>query len=251
LVQYCQNGCNGNTCATINTINNNNNCYYVNGIYTCGNNYNSNTYLTVQVRDLTTGTTSFSNYINANPGDMLLFLVTIQPSNSVGGSIYLRDMLPPSLIYQDNLVVSGTTNYTGDPINGLQLNNINGSQTITVSYEAQVAAGQNYGVTTTSDNVTVSGPNGTQNGSATININRGGQVLGAATYVSTGLTNYFWTDSFFLPLLIALLGAWMLRMGMFAGVEKWFDSKKKNASAYKAEKELQQRILSIQKSEQA
>ena len=75
------------------------------------------------------------------------------------------------------------------------------------------------------------------------------QVLGASS-VSTGLTNYFWVDSFILPLLIALLGIWMLKSGIFFGIEKWISDKKKNRNSFKAEKELKQRILSIRKSEQ-
>ena len=74
------------------------------------------------------------------------------------------------------------------------------------------------------------------------------QVLGAS-YVSTGLTNNFWADSFFLPLMLALLGLWMYKSGMFISIEKWISGKKRNSRAFKAEKELTQRILEIRKFE--
>ena len=73
-----------------------------------------------------------------------------------------------------------------------------------------------------------------------------GQVLGAST-VSTGLTNNFWVDSFFLPLLITIIGVWMLRSGIFFGVEKWIDGKKKQHRGYKSEKELDSRIARIRR----
>jgi hypothetical protein len=75
------------------------------------------------------------------------------------------------------------------------------------------------------------------------------QVLGAST-ISTGLTNNFWMDSFILPLILALIGIWMLRAGMFFGLEKWFDKRKQNHKNFKSEKELQQRILTIKRNEQ-
>ena len=73
-----------------------------------------------------------------------------------------------------------------------------------------------------------------------------GQVLGAST-VSTGLTNNLWVDSFFLPLLITIICIWMLRSGIFFGVEKWIDGKKKKHRGYKSEKELNSRIERIRR----
>jgi hypothetical protein len=39
----------------------------------------------------------------------------------------------------------------------------------------------------------------------------------------------------------------MWRSGIFFGIEKWLDGKKKNRRGYKAEKELSKRIANIQK----
>jgi hypothetical protein len=73
-------------------------------------------------------------------------------------------------------------------------------------------------------------------------------VLGATT-ISTGLTNNLLTDSFLLPLLIALAGIWMFKAGMFINLEKWLDNKRKQRNGRKAAKELQTRIEQIQKAE--
>lgn len=182
-----------------------------------------------------------------------MFLVTLQLTGSNQGvnNVYVHDTLPANLLYQNQMIVSGNSNYSGDITSGLNLNNLSSGQTITISYQTQIAGAQNfsYGTTTLTNNVSVtsSSISGNQNASASVIVNRA-QVLGASS-VSTGLTNNFWADSFFLPLLIALAGLWMAKSGMFLGVEKWFVNKNKNLKANKAERELNRRILSIQRLE--
>jgi hypothetical protein len=137
-------------------------------------------------------------------------------------------------------------NYSGDIISGINLNTILSGQTVTITYQVQVAGVANfaYGTTTLTNNVSVtssSGYNPTSN--ASVIITRGA-VLGAST-VSTGLTNNFWVDSFLLPLLITLIILWMWKAGMFFGIEKWLDNKKKVRRSFKAEKELAKRIKQI------
>ena len=75
-------------------------------------------------------------------------------------------------------------------------------------------------------------------------------VYGASS-ISTGLTNNFWVDSFFLPLMLSLLGIWMWKSGMFLGLEKWLGNQKKKSKFYGAQKELNARIAKIQKTETA
>ena len=82
----------------------------------------------------------------------------------------------------------------------------------------------------------------TANANALVGVN-------SATTVSTGLTNNFLTDSFFLPLLIAIIGVWMYRSGLFAGVIGWFDGKKSKQQDYLAQKTLQGKIVEIQRKE--
>src|SRR3989344_5893935 len=74
------------------------------------------------------------------------------------------------------------------------------------------------------------------------------QVLGATT-VSTGLTNNLFMDSFFLPLMLALLGIWMIKSGYFSFVEKWMRDRKRAAVSYSSNNELETRILSIRREE--
>jgi hypothetical protein len=65
-------------------------------------------------------------------------------------------------------------------------------------------------------------------------------VLGAATVISTGLTNNPLFDSFFIPLVLALIGLWMYKQGMFTNVTRWLDKTKANATNAKLERKINQ-----------
>jgi uncharacterized repeat protein (TIGR01451 family) len=219
----------------------------------CGQTYtNASLTMTKTVRDLTTGT-SFSSSTYANPSDMLMYMITLQAGgNQDVQNVVIRDTLPNNIIYNNHLVVARNNNsynnYSGDIVYGLNLNTISSGQTVTVTYQAQVASAANFqfGTTTLNNLVSATASNASVPTATASAIITKSTVLGAST-VSTGLTNNFWVDSFFLPLLIALIGIWMLRAGVFFGVEKWFDDRKKTRRGYKAEKELSSRIETIKK----
>jgi len=182
-----------------------------------------------------------------------MFMITLQATgNQDVQNVYVRDTLPANLIYNNQLVVAGSNNYnnySGNITSGINLNTISAGQTVTITYQAQVASAANFsfGTTTLTNSVyvTSSASGYTPTANASVIVTRSG-VLGAST-ISTGLTNNFWVDSFLLPLAITLLAIWMWRSGLFFGVEKWLGSKKKARQGYLSEKELSSRIASIQK----
>ncbi|MEI7424503.1 MAG: hypothetical protein WCK10_00025 [Candidatus Staskawiczbacteria bacterium] len=204
------------------------------------------------VRNLT-NSAGFSTSTYASPLNMLMFMITVQnTSNQNANNVVVRDALPSNLIYNNQLVVArsnnANNNYSGDLSYGINLNTLSAGQTVTITYQAQVASATNFSFGTTTLNnsayITSSNSNG-GNATASVVVTKAG-VLGAST-ISTGLTNNFWVDSFFLPLLLTLIGIWMWKSGMFFGIEKWLNSKKKTIRGYKAEKELSDRIAKIQK----
>jgi len=83
------------------------------------------------------------------------------------------------------------------------------------TYHFRAAAQGSYG-TIYGQDMTFTTSNGTSTNVVYVpvitNYTGGGQVLGAST-VSTGLTNNFLTDSFFLPLLVIVLGLWFYFSG--------------------------------------
>ena len=244
--QYCATGCYNNLCQ--NNYNNN------------GLNNNSALTAVKTVKNLTSGT-SFANSINASPSDMLLFMITLKATGQDVQNVLVKDTLPANLIYSNQLVVAcagngnnsncsnNIYNYSGIITSGINLNTIYAGQTVTITYQAQLAAAANfaYGNTTLSNYViiTSSSTGYTSTNNASIIVTKS-TVLGATT-VSTGLTNNFWVDSFLLPMIIALIGTWMWRAGIFLGIEKWMDSKRKVRRGYKAKIELNNRIAKIRK----
>jgi len=218
-------------------------------------------------RNLTSGNSNWSNTAYANPSDMLMFMITIQANgNQDVNNVFVRDSFPANLIYKNQLVVACTSNnsnsgncnsnnynYSGDIISGINLNTIYAGQTVTITYQAQVASLQNfsYGTTTLNNSVTVSSSGSGNNpvSNASISVTRSA-VYGAST-IATGLTDNLFVDSFVLPLMAALAGIWMFRSGMFVGVEKWAYSRKKTHREYRAQKTLNARISQIREAERA
>ncbi len=201
--------------------------------------------LLVTVRNLSSGNLNWSNSVNASPSDVVQFSVVIASSSAQNiTNLSVKDTLPTNLIYNNNLTLDGIPN-SGNIISTMYIDNISPGQTRTITYQAQVAPVQNFsfGTTTLSDSVVVGDP---ITGSASVIVTRGG-VLGASA-VSTGLTNNFLVDSFFLPLIIALLGIWLYRSGMF-GIVDWFDSKKLKHKDRIGQRQLQSRIAQIRKRE--
>jgi len=214
------------------------------------------------VKNLTTGS-GFATSTTANPGDTLLFMITLQANNNQDvQNVLVRDSLPANLIYNNQLVVACTSNgsyngncngnnynYGGSITSGISLNTVYANQMVTITYQTQVAQAGNfsYGTTTLNNNVYVTSSNSGYNptSSATVFVTRAG-VLGAS-YISTGLTNNFWVDSFFLPLMLTLLGLWMWKSGMFFGIERWLDNKNKQRRGYKSDQELAKRIAELQR----
>lgn len=243
-------------------------------VFTAGGNNGNSLTINKTVRNLTSGNSNWSSTAYASPSDTLMFMITLQASGQDVQNVFVRDLLPQNLIYKNQLVVACTNNnnynynnynnynncstgnynnYSGDIMSGINIGTIYAGQTMTITYQAQVAPIQNfaYGTSTLNNSVSVTSSNSGYNptSNASIIVTRTA-VYGAST-VSTGLTNNFWVDSFFLPLLLTLIGIWIWRSGIFFGAEKWIDSKKKIRKGYKSEKELANRIAMIRKTEKA
>lgn len=180
-------------------------------------NYNSigngNLVMTKWVRNLSSGSINWSTSVSAAPSDILQFSLTVQAQNNQPVSnVTVQDILPANLIYNSNLIIDGIAAY-GNIGQGINIGQISAGQTRTIIYQAQVAGPANfpYGQSTMVNSATASSftmGNITARASATVYVNRSG-LLGAATNVSTGLTNNWLIDSFFLPLLLLIAGIWL------------------------------------------
>jgi len=196
------------------------------------NNYNGSGSLTVtkKVINLSSGNLNWQTVANASPGDVLSFSIVLQATgNQDIHNVFLRDVLPASLIYYGSTTINSITNYN-NPVSGINIGTIPAGGSEIVIYQAQVASASNftYGTTTLSNNATVtSNESGTQIASASVTVTNS-QVYGASTSptsISTGLTNNPITDSFFLPLFFIILGAWLYFSGKIYKFSDWLAEK--------------------------
>ena len=199
------------------------------------------------VRNLSSGNLGWQNSVTAKPGDVLNFMITMQASSGQNvNNVTVRDILPGNLINRTNLALDNVQNY-GDLNSGINIGYLSPGQTRTLSYQVQVAPAANFsfGTTTLTNSVTVSSSDLGGNllpASASVIVNRTA-VLGA-TSVSTGLTNNFWADSFFLPLLLAGLGLWAYKSGLL-GIDEWIARRKNKTKDFRAGKKLENKIAQI------
>ncbi len=209
--------------------------------------------VTKTLRNLSSGNLTWSNFVNANPSDIVQFSIIISSSNNqYVNNVTVRDVFPANLLYKNSLTLDGLTNL-GDITSGINIGNISAGQTRNITYQAQVAQAQNFSSSTTTLNnsVTVastdSGYNSKTAIASVIVIKTG---VSDATTVATGLTNNFFIDSFFLPLMISLIGIWLFRSD-FLGITDWLDSKKLKHKNRIAQKQLKNKIIQIKKKEKA
>jgi hypothetical protein len=182
--------------------------------------------VTKQVIDLSSGNLSWQTSVTAKPLDVLTFAITLQPNGQDVHNVIVHDTLPANLIYKGDLAVNTNLNYGGDITSGVNIGTVYANQAVVVSYQAQVAGAGNFpfGTTTLNNNATItSSEAGTQTGTAIVIVNKA-LVYGAST-VSTGLTNNFWADSFFLPLLVIVMGLWLYFSGRVYKFADWLKSK--------------------------
>lgn len=201
------------------TFNSNSSTYYGNGILTTNK----------QVINLSTGNLNWQTSVNAKPGDILSFAITMQAGNQDIHNVVVHDNLPANLIYKGNLTVNATTNYSGNPSAGINIGTIPANGVEIVSYQVQVAQSTNfiYGSTTLSNSATItSTESGTQTARSTVIVNTttaaAPMTYYGPTYISTGLTNNPVTDSFFLPILLIILGSWFYFSGNVYKFSDWF-----------------------------
>ena len=181
-----------------------------------------------KVINISSGNLNWSTSVNAKPSDVLSFVITLQANgNQDIHNVYVRDVLPANLIYKDNLMLNTTLNYSGDPVSGINIGTISAGNVAVLSYRVQVANYSNlaYGTSVLTNSATItSAEAGSQTTSATVFVNN--SLVYGATNISTGLTNDFLTESFFLPMFLIVLASWFYFSGKAYKVADWLKTKK-------------------------
>lgn len=201
----------------------NNTVYGQDAVFTTtGSSATSSFSISKKVINLTSGNLSWQSSVNANPGDILSFAVTIQPGNQNLNNVFVRDILPAGLIYRGNLMVNVALNY-GNPESGINLGTIQANGVGIVSFQAQVAA-VSYGQTTITNTATITANEiASQTASASVLVTN--STVSGATYLPTGMTNNPITDSFFFPMAMIILMSWLYFTGKVYRFADWLGAK--------------------------
>lgn len=143
-------------------------------------------------RNTTTGQTTWQNSVDAKPGDRLEFRIEVSASGQMVNNITVSDVLPSQLTHEQNsLKIDGQT-VSGDIRNGISVGNIAEGDSKIITFAAVIKSADNFtfGVTPlTNVGLARSSTVSAQSDSAVIRVQKAA-VLGAATSVSTGTTEY-------------------------------------------------------------
>ena len=201
-----------------------------------------------RVRNLSDGQRLFYSSVSADPAEVLEFQIKIN-SGSGANNVIVRDFLPAQIsLRPGTLKVNGILR-SGDIGSGISLGDLGENQSRTITFLADIAGRShfNFGTTNLTNRAFVYWSGDSISGSSLISVNKK-EVLGAATGVSTGLTDNIFLDSFFLPLLLALLSLWLLKSHII-GWEEWMDKRKKRYHLFRTEKTLKSKIAQIKSRE--
>jgi hypothetical protein len=195
------------------------------------------------VRNLSDGT-DFSKSVYADPGEILIFGIGIKAENDPIYNLIVKDILPNGLIYRGDLRVDNILT-SGDIFTGLNIGNLAPKQEKTITFKVEVAGPQNFtfGQTQLTNTALVSSDSDSRSDTAKVIVTKTA-VAGAATAITTGLTNNIFLDSFLLPLIITILIVWLFKSRIIK-FEEWLDLRKKEYQIYKSKKILQLKIAKI------
>jgi uncharacterized repeat protein (TIGR01451 family) len=212
-------------------------------------NYNSGSIFAEKLaRNLSDGG-FFANSIYADPGELISFSIRVRADNSGLSNVIVKDTLPDKLIYQSNSLQIDGVSSSGNIFSGLNIGNFYSGQEKTITFSALVAGKEKFGFGQTQlvNTVLISSSNNSNSKSATVIVNKT-SVAGAATEVSTGITNNLFLDSFFLPLSLALAVVWFLK-SYIVRIQDWFYLKRRKYQEYNSGKLLQIKIAGIKAKE--
>ncbi len=176
--------------------------------------------------NLTSGNLGWSKSIIAKPYDVLSFSITIQTDKDLN-NVFLKETLPANLAYNGNLLINAVKNDIANPVNGINVGTIKAGEVVIVSYQAKVNSSSDYGTASLEVPTTITADQISQVIDTATVVVSNSQVSGAATTaptdLSTGQTNNLFADSFFLPMMLIILGGWFYFSGRVYAFADWLN----------------------------
>jgi uncharacterized repeat protein (TIGR01451 family) len=217
----------------------------------------SSDYMIVKVKDMVSGLTvsklvknisdgtSLAESVSADPGEVLSFSIQVSATgNSAAKNVYVKDTLPAGkIINPTNLTIDGVAS-SANIVSGFSIGDISPNQTKTITFEATVAAKDQftYGFTTLVNTAMAYNEVSATTDTASIN------VIRSSTEIPTGFTNNKILDYLLLPLAMTLL-AFMIFKKDLVFANEWWEGKKRILSTWQTKRILAKRISQIKAKE--
>lgn len=141
--------------------------------------------ITKMVRNISRGS-DYQGAVAAGPSEVVSYKIIVTAVSGDSDNVFVRDALPAGLVGSGGLQIDGVP-YAGDLISGVNIGDLVAGQTKIITYNAVVAAKENFGFgqTALTNIATVTAGGSSANSYTTVNVYRGS--ISGATAVSTGV----------------------------------------------------------------
>ena len=198
----------------------------------------------ISVKNISDGDTTWFNSLYADPGDDLLFRITVKAvGDDKAEDVEVESVLPSKIIYRGDLEIDGddsSKDITDDSIN---IGDLSPNETIIITFEAEVKSESNfnYGTTNLISSATASNSEDSDDDTCKVMVRR--KSVAGATDIRTGIDSKFFSSLLF-PLGIAMLAV-MIFKSQLIGFDKWSENKKQQTQEYRNKKLLKKKITEL------
>ena len=196
------------------------------------------------VKNVSDGDTTWFNSLYADPGDELLFRITVKSiGDEEAQDVEVENILPSKIVYKGNLRIDG--DYSSEDINddSIDIGDLSPNQTVTITFEGEVKSKSNfnYGTTNLISSATASNSDDSDTDTCKVMVKR--SSVAGATDVRTGIDSKLFSSLLF-PLGIAMLMVIIFKSQLI-GFDKWSEKRKKQTQGYRNEKLLKKEIKEL------
>ena len=196
------------------------------------------------VKNVSDGDTTWFNSLYADPGDELLFRITVKSiGDEEAQDVEVENILPSKIVYKGNLRIDG--DYSSEDINddSINIGDLSPNQTVTITLEGEVKSKSNfnYGTTNLISSATASNSDDSDTDTCKVMVKR--SSVAGATDVRTGIDSKLFSSLLF-PLGIAMLMVIIFKSQLI-GFDKWSEKRKKQTQGYRNEKLLKKEIKEL------
>ena len=176
--------------------------------------------VTIVVKNVSDGDTIWYNSLYADPGEDLLFRITVKStSDTEARDVRVENILPSKIVYKGNLRIDGDYSSDGISDDSIDIGDLSPNQTVTITFEAEVKSKSNfnYGTTNLISSATASNSNDSDTDTCKVMVRR--SSVAGATDVRTGIDSKLFSSLLF-PLGIAMLMVVIFKSQLI-GFDKW------------------------------